>query len=301
MRARGGLALVVVAGCGAQLGGGGGLDGGDNPLADADLVAPPDAPADAAPLGPFGTPRKLGAASAANAAEDDPTLSSTGLELVFARVDPNDGNRKHLFYAQRASTADDFTTATRLPFDLNGKTEQTPRFSADDKTLYFATDRAPSVGNLDIYAVAHPAPGNNWGTPAPVAGVNTAGVDKWFMPCGTQGRYLVIQGTNLAEGTLGAGTATVVAELNGATGTETGTFLTQDCLTIYFASDRSGKTLLYTSTRTSVAAPWATPTVFADFAALGGDQQDPYLSPDGRTFVFVSDVGGTNDCYIATR
>jgi hypothetical protein len=220
---------------------------------------------------------------------------------VFALADPNDNDRKHLFYAQRTSLADDFGPASRLPFDLNGRTEQTPRFSADDKTLYFATDRPPSAGSLDIYAVSHPAPGNNWGTPAPVAGVSTAAVDKWFMPCGTLGNYLVIQGTDLAEGTLGVGAPAVVPELNGATGTETGTFLEGNCLTLYFASDRNGPTQIYTAERATPGSPWGTPSVFLEFAALGGNQQDPYLSPDGRTFVFVSDVGGSNDCYIATR
>jgi hypothetical protein len=291
MRA-GGLALLMV-GCGAQLGGGG--DTPDATVADARLVDAPDI--DAA-LGAFGPPTKIGPAST-GVPEDDPTLSSTGLELVFAMVDAADGNRKHLFYAQRGSPAEDFGAATRLPFDINGKTEQTPRFSADDKTLYFASDRV-TAGNLDIFSVSHPMPGNNWGTPAAVPGVSTANVDKWFMPCGTSGRYLVVQNGDLAEGVLGNGPPTVVAELS-STSSETGTFLTQDCLTIYFASDRTTVNRIYTSTRVTETSPWSPPAVVDTFAALGGEQQDPYLSPDMRTFVFVSDASGNNDAYISTR
>jgi WD40-like Beta Propeller Repeat len=41
--------------------------------------------------------------------------------------------------------------------------------------------------------------------------------------------------------------------------------------------------------------------VVVDFAGIGGAQEDPYVSADGRIFVFVSSVGGTKDVYITTR
>jgi len=50
-----------------------------------------------------------------------------------------------------------------------------------------------------------------------------------------------------------------------------------------------------------VTSPWAPPTPITDFKMLGGSQEDPWLSPDGHTFVFVSDVAGTKDVYISTR
>jgi hypothetical protein len=94
----------------------------------------------------------------------------------------------------------------------------------------------------------------------------------------------------------------VVAELSSGQ-SETGTFVTQDCLTVYFASNRpdSVKTRMFVSTRPAVAAAWRTPVPVDDFIGLGGDQQDPCVSPDNRTFVFVSNVAGTNDLYISTR
>jgi hypothetical protein len=48
-------------------------------------------------------------------------------------------------------------------------------------------------------------------------------------------------------------------------------------------------------------APWSTPTVFTEFAAIGGAQEDPWMSPDMRIFSFVSNVSGTKDQYIVTR
>ena len=90
-------------------------------------------------------------------------------------------------------------------------------------------------------------------------------------------------------------------ELLSSSDGETGTFLTQDCLTTYFASSRDGTNRIYTASRPTLDAPWSTPAIVVDVAALGGDQQDPFIAIDQRTFVFVSDADGTNDVYISTR
>lgn len=121
------------------------------------------------------------------------------------------------------------------------------------------------------------------------------------MPC-EGNRYLLIIGADIAEGVLGNGAPQVVAELS-TTSSETGPFVTRDCLNVTFASTRGDGTTnrLYTSSRTAIGQPWSTPVVLDTFAALGGAQQDPFISDDDRTFVFVSDVGGTNDVYISTR
>ena len=132
-----------------------------------------------------------------------------------------------------------------------------------------------------------------------MTGLASGVIEKWFAPC-DGGRYLVILGTDVAEGTV-PNAPTVVASLSSGQ-SETGTFITKDCRTAYFASVRSGTNLIYMSTREAVTDPWPPPTLVADFAALGGDQQDPWISPDQRTFVLASNAaGGQNDVYISTR
>jgi len=64
---------------------------------------------------------------------------------------------------------------------------------------------------------------------------------------------------------------------------------------------RSGANRIYTSTRAAVTDPWPAPTMVSDFLALGGNQEDPWMSPDQRTFVFASDVSGTKDVYLSSR
>ncbi len=284
------VAIALTGACEARLGGGTVVDaGGDGPST--------DGPEPDAPLGNFGAPQAITVAATA-AQEDDGTLSHDGLELVFA-VATN--GQKDLFYSSRPDLQSAFGPTTQLQFSLPGTSEETPRFSDDDLTLFFA--KTVGTGNLDIHRVTRPSTGPQaaWGTPSLVAGVNGAVVDKWFMPCDGN-RYLLIIGADIAEGVLGAGPPAVVAELSSAQ-SETGPFVTKDCLNVTFASTRSdGATnLLYTSSRTAVGQPWSPPVVLDTFAALGGSQQDPFISDDTRAFVLVSNISGTNDLYISTR
>jgi Tol biopolymer transport system component len=255
-------------------------------------------------LGPWGTPQKVAVAATAGA-EDDGTVSSDGLELVFALVEPGDNNNKHLYYARRNSTSENFGAIQRVGFAINGTTEQTPRFSVDDKILFFSSNRTPTLGGQDIWQIDHPAPGATFSNPRVVPGVSSANTDKWYMPCGTQGYYVVAANNHLAEGTLGGGAPTQIANLasTGVNQSETGTLLTQDCLTIYFASNRVTPQAMFTAHRNAVTDPWPAPTQLIDFNMLGGNQQDPWISPDQRIFVFVSDAAGAgnNDLYISTR
>lgn len=295
-----GLATIVVvlacAGCDARLGGNA---AGSDGAGDDDAQPPTDGSGPDAPLGAFGAPQKIIVAGDLTAREDDGTLSQSGLELVFAVVNQTD-MQKDLFYASRPDLQSSFGPATKLPFSATGTSEETPRFSDDDLTLFFA--KTVGTGNLDIHRVTRPTAGSTaWGTPSVVPGVNGAGVDKWFMPCDGN-RYLIIIGADIAEGVLGGGAPQIVTELSSAN-SETGPFVTKDCLTAHFASTRGNGTtnLIYTSSRTAVDQPWSMPVAIDDFAILGGSQQDPFISADTRTFVFVSDVSGTNDVYISTR
>jgi hypothetical protein len=259
--------------------------------------APADAPADTM-LGAWGTPLIVPGASTTTLNEDDGSLSANTLELVFAVADPMNGG-KDLYYMSRSSpTAAWSTPPQKLPFNLTGPSEETPRFSQDDLTLYFASDRI-AANSLDIHRVTRTAVGSTWSAPAIVAGPSTVAAEKWFAPCDGN-RYLVIVGGDIAEGTLGMGAPTIVASLSSPQ-SETGTFITGDCMTAYFASVRSGTNKLYRSTRTSPTVAWPAPTVVTEFAGIGGNQEDPWISPDQRTFAFVSDVRMTKDLYITTR
>jgi Tol biopolymer transport system component len=275
-----------------------------------DAPVPVDAGGDAvgtvdASLGPWTTPVKVPGAST-NLNEDDATLSNDALEMIFATDDPNDANRKHLYTITRANAQTmTWTAPMRLSINVTGATDQAPELSENGLTLYFASNRTGTTGDLDIWQASRPGSGGAWGAPVLVPGVNSTQSEKAFSPCDNQ-RYLMTSGRggvseDVYEGVLGAGPPTLVSELSTAQ-SETGTFVTKDCRTTYFASNRSGQNMIYASTRSSPTAAWVTPVQVTDFASTGGAQEDPWLAPDGRTFVFSTIIGATNkDVYITTR
>jgi len=214
---------------------------------------------------------------------------------------------KDLYYTSRPAIGGAWTPIAKLPFDADATSEESPRFSGDDLTLYFATDRGTS-GTLDIYSATRTMTGTNtaWAAkPQPVLGVNTGAVEKWLAPCGTN-RYVVVRnntatGSDLYEGTFGGGDPAPIDALNTASN-ETGAFLTQDCLTLYFASNRKTRVQIYVSQRKAIGQPWQPAQPVDDLKITGtDDQQDPWLSADGHSFAFASDAGGTNDVYLSTR
>jgi hypothetical protein len=302
--------LLLLAACEARINGAPGDPAVVDAAAVPDVDATPDdaAPPDALVLGAWSTPVKIPQASTM-LGEDDPTLSSNTLEMIFA-IDGG-ANGKDLYYSSRPSVTAPWTTAVKLPFNNATLSDETPRLSADDKTLFFASARA-GKGNLDIYSVTHPNPDStSWGNPQLLGtSVNTTTLgEKWYMPCGTH--YIVGQSTSangfdMLEGTLGSA-GTPITTLNSAQN-ETGTFLSPDCLTIQFASSRptsTSPTKLYKSTRTAPTAAWQPPSLVVDFPIGGStdNQEDPWMSADTRTFVFAADPGGTGnkDIYISTR
>jgi len=291
--------LLPLAACGAH------ITGTAETAQDAavDAATGADAPGDALPLGPWSTPATV-AAAATSAYEDDVTLSSNALEMIFAVAG---ATGKDLYYTSRKAIGAAWAPIEPLPFDSAVASDETPRFSGDDMTLYFASDRNNVAGDLDVYAVSRAMTGSNaaWGKPSPVPGINTGVVEKWFAPC-SNGHYVVVQasidtGTDLLEGTLGGAAPAPIGVLNSASN-ETGAFLTQDCLTIYFASNRNTRVQIFVSHRKAIDQPWQRPATVDDFKLGGADnQEDPWLSADGRTFAFASDASGSKDVYLSTR
>ena len=295
------MLLALLCACKAEIGGGNPADpdGGDIDASDAMAM-----------LGPWSAPMMVPGASTTGASEDDGTLSNSTLELIFSKADAAiDGGRKHLYWMSRTSvTATTWSTPVRLAFNVDGTSDEAPRFSADDKMLYFASSRTGTTGALDIFQTTRPTVGlsTGWTGPALVGAINSTQNEKWCMPC-SLGRYLMISGRapstteDVYEGATGTA-PTLVSELSSAGSSDTGTFLSSDCKSMYFASVRSGPNRIYKATRTAVTSPWLAPALVPDFSAVGTAQEDPWLAEDQRTFVFSAlTSAGNKDVYITTR
>lgn len=300
------MLLLVLCACKAEIGG--------NPAnPDGDVDGDGDVTDAVGTFGPWSAPMMVPGASTAGIGDDDANLSNSKLELIFSKADPAiDNGRKHLYWMSRTSvTATTWSTPVRLSINLDGTSDETPRFSADDKTLFFASNRAGTTGALDIWQTTRPTTGTamGWTGPTLVGTINSAQTDKWCMPC-SLGKYLMVSTRNdpmspsedIYEGTSGGAAPTLVTELSDLGNTDNGPFISADCRTMYFASNRSGTQRIYTATRASSTSPWSAPQPLPDFVNVGLSQEDPWISEDGKTFVFsATTTAGNKDVYITTR
>lgn len=305
---RGCLAFIaLLCACNARLGqvanndtnqdGGGSSMFQDGGATDPDGTVGPDAP-----LGPWGTPAMIANAGPTGASVDDPTMSSDTLDVIYA-VQLSGASTKALYEMTRASASSQWSAAVkRTELDI-GTSEESPRLSENNMTIYYGVDG-------DIYSATRTAIGQAFGTPAKLGAVNTGSYQKWFAICDNDVAMVsrsnpTTANMDLFEGTLTDGLPTVASELN-STSNEISTFLSKDCLTVYFASNRTaGETQIYTATRMAVGQPWTTPvnapTPFS--SSDGTDNEDPWVSTDQRTFLFAGIRGAvtTKQLYISTR
>lgn len=290
------LGILLISACKAELGdgpadgstGGSGSDSGSNTVTD-------DAGNDSAmPLGPWSTPQLIpGGDSGAD--EDDVTLSSNELELYFKR---NDGGNINLYMMTRATTTSAWGPPTALGNLNTGDNEESPRLTSDDLTMYFGRDG-------DIFKSTRTAVGGAWPAASPVTVLNTGANEKWAAVCSNG--YVILSRANgsnaqdLYEGNIATGANTLLTQLN-TTENEQGTFLSADCLALYFQSSRTGGQFdIYMSTRTTTTTAWSNPTKLADFNTAGANEEDAWISTDQRLFAFASNSAGNKNLYMSTR
>jgi hypothetical protein len=295
------LGMLLLCACKAELGG----DYVNNEQQDAaeissdTQIVQDDAAIDGmAALGPWGTPALVPGANT-TAQEDDATLSSDTLELYFKKVDATDAN---IYVLTRTSTTSQWTGPTAVAvLNTSGASpandEESPRLSADDLTMYFGRGG-------QIYMSTRGNKTSPWGMPSLVNALNTTNYEKWADVCSTG--YTIVSrnggglGQDLVEGTITAGATTILTALNSAQADQ-GTLLSTDCKTLYFQSNRDTDFNIYKSTRNNVTDAWGPPMKIAEFNTTTYSEEDPWVSADQRTFVFVSNASGTKDVYISTR
>jgi hypothetical protein len=288
------LALALVGACKAELGSAD-VDGGTSKQPDARNNGVADAAPDSPTmLGPWGTPAVVpGADSALD--EDDVTLSSTRLELYFRRLDP--GPDSNLYVMTRATQSAPWSAPTALPLLNSSVSEESPRLSQDDLTLYFGR-------NGDIYKTTRASTTSPWTAPTAVTSLNTGAYEKWAAVCSSGyvivSRAVTNNGQDLFEGDINTGATNAITQFNTANN-EQGSLLTSDCLHVYFQSNRAGNFDIYTASRLTMQSAWSNPTMLTDFNTATYSEEDPWISPDAKTFVFASNANGNKDVYISTR
>jgi hypothetical protein len=250
------------------------------------------------PLGPWSAPTPI---PITPVADDDPSATGDLLELYFNR--DND-----IFVTTRASVADPWGTPVAVAELNTAGTETTPEVSYDGLTIFFASNRAPLLGALDIWVSTRAARGAPWGTPVRVDELSTA--SREAAPASSDKLVMVFESnrngnndTFLAQRATTAmpfGTPQPVAAINTAA-SDGNPMLSANGLELYFNSNRSGDNQIYLSQRASTSDPFPAPVAIAELAAPTFDDQDVWISEDGRTMYFSSNRDGTTRLWQSTR
>jgi hypothetical protein len=239
--------------------------------------------ADAAPIGPWASPTPLDVASS-SAAEDDPALSPDGLELYFsyALATPKD-----IMRARRATVDDPWQPAAPIAIDTNAS-EGTPRLGEAATSLYFSSN-AIAVDD-DVYVSFRVGTSDDWGPPSQLVVVNSGANDRTATPCADEQQYLFASdraGSSDLYGTLPSGIY-ALGELNDPSAQEISPWVSEDCLTLWFASNVRGTFDLYTATRSARDGPFDSPVLVTELSTDTVDETDPFLTPDQRHIYFTS-------------
>ena len=244
-----------------------------------------------------------------NGPANDDDVSLTGdLREIFFMSDRSGSDR--LYTASRATPADPWSAPVWV-MELSGtENANNPRVTPDGLTIYFSSTRAPSA-MFDLWYSTRPDRASAWLPPTRIA--ELGGPLDEFEPWVSE-RGLAIYFTARTP----AGDADLTVAMRASTAEPFGAPVTLDAISspvydgspwvdatdrvMIFHSGRGGGGIsdLYTATRATTAEPFGVPVLFEGFNSPANDE-DPWLSPDGSTFVFVSDRDGSNDFYIATR
>ncbi len=291
------LWLIALGACEARLGG----NAIENTLPDAAGDGIIDAEADAkVPLGPWGAPMPV-PITAVN--DDDPSLTGDQLELYFNRADD-------IFVTRRAAITDPWGPLAIVPeLSIADVTDTTPEITYDGLTMFLASNRPPVDGALDLHVATRASRADKFGTPTKLT--ELSGGNREAASASGDGLVIVFEsnrnGSNdtfIAERpnkAVAFGTPVAVAAVNTGTTSDGNPMLSADGLELYLNSDRSGNNELYVATRASTADDFGAPVLIDELNDPAAQDQDPWISPDGRTLYFVSDRLGTTQLFISTR
>ena len=273
---------------------------------------------------------------AAYARTNNPTLTEDLLEIFFTST--RDQGDFDIWTASRATRSDKFGPPQKVRAVSSGRFDTGSAVSADGLTLWLGSDRRSmgnsSNGGLDIWVSTRASRTSDWSEPALVPSLNSSSFDiprppglyGLVMPLGSErgpGSVYRTFFASRASTTAPFETPQTVPELVFEDATTMDTFLSNDGLTLFYASGPvplSNEGGIPSGLDGGIGGSWAdvtTPVLTADlfvarrekvtdpfsgFAQITDlntlfDERDPWLSEDKTQFFFSSDRGGNLNIY----
>jgi hypothetical protein len=235
---------------------------------------------------------------------ENPTLTGDLLDLFFTsgRADTNGD----VWTAHRAAPGDPFDPPARVDDVSSSSHEASPAISLDGLSIYFGSNRDTVEDNLDIWSAVRPDRAAPWSGFENLAALNSAvkdiprppGQHGLVMPMASErdlqgGGYLTYLSAR-ANVDQPFGPPAVISGLTGTGATLADAFLSDDGLTLFYASSPNVGAApdLFVAWRLTTADRFSLPTPLTDLNTAD-DERDPWLSPDGTTFFFSSDRAGS--------
>lgn len=263
------------------------------------------------PLAPFDPPQLLAGLDRA-LTPADPSLTPDELTLFLTQTSP--GGDRDLYMATRDDPSESFDAPVALASLNSADNDAAASISADGLTVMFHSRRIVGEGQ-HLYVATRPSMLAPFGAPALIGGAAspTAGSDDmqafltsdgqelWFAS-NRQGNLDIYRASRSSTGFADPVEVTVL----GSPSPEQHVMLSDDRLTIYFASNRDGFGSrggfdVYRSHRASVNNGFPPPTIVDELSSSRSDNPR-WLSPDNCRMYLHSDIGGSGfNIYMATR
>jgi Tol biopolymer transport system component len=265
--------------------------------------------------GPFGEPEPVLGLGVAGETFG-PAPSADGLTLFFSAVDADED----IFFATRSTRANAFGLVAPVPgVNQADSNEGTPFPSFDGRSLYFFSDRpgADTQGDRDLWVAQAVAPTAGtavaFAAPSVVPGVNGEGLEHLprLSPDGltlmfVSSRTTTSGGSNIFETVrqdpdAPFGTPVELPGVNSDARDE-GFWLSEDLLTVYFASNRDAEAGMdiWVAERPDRASAFGTAENLS-VVNTDGIELDPAVTSDGFELFFASDRSGTMQLYRSVR
>lgn len=273
----------------------------------------------------WSAPVNLGPVINSAFSDQGPAISKDGLSLYITSNRPGGLGGFDMYVSQRASVDNPWGAPLNLGPTVNTAFDEGgPAFSRDGHLMFFESRRPGGFGGVDLWVSyrEHTHDDFDW-QPAVNLGadVNSAADDQgpsyfeneeegtpqlYFrsrLPGGLGGADIYVS-AQMADGSFGP--VVLVTELC-TLSNDTFPSIRHDGLEIFFNSNRVGSIGagdLWVATRESTLDAWSTPVNLGSTVNTSSQEQNAYLSSDGKTLFFSSDrPGGSGglDLYVTTR
>ena len=251
----------------------------------------------------FINPISLGPTVNSSVDEWDPSISADGLELYCSSYRPGGLGDADLWVARRKTKTDPWSKPVNLGPTVNSPAgDRAPCISADGLSLYFSSERSGGYGKRDLWVTRRETTSAPRGMPVNLGPTVNSAMHEHSPSISTYGLTLYFAGRRTDKLSSGGGdiwvttrktkrdpwgTPVNLGPIVNSSAWDQAPSISDDDLTLYFDSERSGSSDIWGTTRKKTSDPWGTPiklspVVNADWEA------NPDISRDGSTLYFVS-------------